>query len=166
MTSEQVYTASELARRRLPHVHARMDAGVRLVVVRRHDGQEDRRWPGEQPDQPETLRFNAWASDASGWAGALDEAALPAYQFVNWIKYYRYDSGQFVLDWTDEFDAFDTTRWAKGNWTFDGNLGRLRSRERGGSGRDADSRHHERRRDRVQRDGSHRTTAAPTRTAA
>src|SRR4029077_7572198 len=36
--------------------------------------------------------------------------------------YYRYDNGQFVLDWTDDFDSFDTTRWAAGNWTFDGNL--------------------------------------------
>jgi len=69
-----------------------------------------------------SLRFNAWASDATGWAGALDEAALPAYQFVNWIKYYRYDNSQFVLDWTDEFDSFDSSRWSKANWTFDGNL--------------------------------------------
>ena len=69
-----------------------------------------------------SLRFNAWASDSTGWAGALDEAALPAYQFVNWIKYYRYDNGQFVLDWTDDFDSFDSSRWATGNWTFDGNL--------------------------------------------
>jgi endo-1,3-1,4-beta-glycanase ExoK len=69
-----------------------------------------------------TLRFNAWASSATGWAGALDEAALPAYQFVNWIKYYRYDNGQFVLDWTDDFDSFDTSRWATATWTFDGNL--------------------------------------------
>jgi hypothetical protein len=57
-----------------------------------------------------------------GWAGALDEAALPAYQFVNWIKYYRYEGGQFVLDWTDDFDTFNSSRWAKANWTFDGNL--------------------------------------------
>jgi MYXO-CTERM domain-containing protein len=71
---------------------------------------------------PETVRFNAWASDSVGWAGALDDTALPAYQFVNWIKVYRYDNGQFVLDWTDDFDSFDTTRWGTGNWTFDGNL--------------------------------------------
>ena len=69
-----------------------------------------------------SLRFNAWASNATGWVGALDEAALPAYQFVNWIKYYRYDNGQFVLDWTDEFDSFDSSRWSKANWTFEGNL--------------------------------------------
>ena len=27
-----------------------------------------------------------------------------------------------MLDWTDDFDSFDSSRWAKGNWTFDGNL--------------------------------------------
>jgi MYXO-CTERM domain-containing protein len=69
-----------------------------------------------------SFRFNAWASNAAGWAGALDAAALPAYQYVNWIKYYRHEAGQFVLDWTDDFDTFDTSRWSTGNWTFDGNL--------------------------------------------
>jgi beta-glucanase (GH16 family) len=69
----------------------------------------------------EALRFNAWSSTSTGWVGALDDSALPAYQFVNWIKYYRYDNGQFTLDWTDDFDSFDSSRWGKGNWTFDGN---------------------------------------------
>ena len=27
-----------------------------------------------------------------------------------------------MLDWTDDFDSFDTNRWAAGNWTFDHNL--------------------------------------------
>jgi endo-1,3-1,4-beta-glycanase ExoK len=70
---------------------------------------------------PETLRFNAWSSTSTGWVGDLDESALPAYQFVNWIKYYRYDNGQFTFDWTDDFESFDSSRWGKGNWTFDGN---------------------------------------------
>lgn len=70
---------------------------------------------------PQTLRFNVWSSETTSWVGAFDEASLPAYQFVSWIKYYRYENGQFVLDWTDEFDTLDTTRWAKGNWTFDTN---------------------------------------------
>jgi endo-1,3-1,4-beta-glycanase ExoK len=122
MTSEQVYTAtSSLA----DGYHTYTLEWTPEYVSWSFDGTMIRKTEGGQASNlinPETLRFNAWASDASGWAGALDEAALPAYQFVNWIKYYRYDNGQFVLDWTDEFDAFDTTRWAKGNWTFDGNL--------------------------------------------
>jgi len=89
------------------------------------DGTMVRKTEGGQTSKltnPESFRFNAWASSSTGWAGALDDKALPAYQFVNWIKYYRYDNGQFVLDWTDEFDSFDSSRWRKANWTFDGNL--------------------------------------------
>jgi endo-1,3-1,4-beta-glycanase ExoK len=86
------------------------------VVVRKTEGGQV-----ANLSNPASFRFNAWSSESSGWAGALDEKALPAYQFVNWIKYYRYDNGQFVLDWTDEFDTFDTTRWATANWTFDTN---------------------------------------------
>jgi len=88
------------------------------------DGAEVRRTAGGQASElknAHTFRFNAWSSDSTGWAGDLDESALPAYQFVNWIRYYRYENGQFVLDWTDDFDTFDTSRWYKGNWTFTGN---------------------------------------------
>ena len=89
------------------------------------DGTMVRRTEGGQTSKltnPESLRLNAWASSSTGWVGALDDKALPAYQFVNWIKYYRYDNGQFTLDWTDDFDSFDSSRWGTGNWTFDGNL--------------------------------------------
>jgi MYXO-CTERM domain-containing protein len=122
MTSEQVYTATaSLA----DAYHTYTLEWTPDYVSWSFDGTMVRKTVGGQASSlinPESLRFNAWASDASGWAGALDEAALPAYQFVNWIKYYRYDNGQFVLDWTDEFDSFDSSRWGKGNWTFDGNL--------------------------------------------
>lgn len=70
---------------------------------------------------PQSLRFNLWSSDVVSWVGPFDENALPAYQFVNWIKFYRYENGEFVLDWMDDFDTFDTTRWAKADWTFGGN---------------------------------------------
>jgi endo-1,3-1,4-beta-glycanase ExoK len=89
------------------------------------DGKEMRKTVGGQAKDlvsPETLRFNAWISDSVGWAGEFDESALPAYQFVNWIKYYRYEDGKFIYDWVDDFNTFDTSRWAKANWTFDGNL--------------------------------------------
>jgi endo-1,3-1,4-beta-glycanase ExoK len=88
------------------------------------DGTEVRRTEGGQASEltnPHSFRFNVWSSDAIGWVGELDESALPAYQFVNWIRYYRFEGGQFVLDWTDDFARFDTTRWAKGNWSFTGN---------------------------------------------
>jgi endo-1,3-1,4-beta-glycanase ExoK len=81
------------------------------------DGTEVRRTVGGQASElvnPHTLRFNVWSSEASGWAGDFDEGALPAYQFVNWIRYYSYDNGQFTLAWTDDFDTFDTKRWNRG----------------------------------------------------
>jgi len=121
-TSEQVYTStSSLA----DGYHTYTLEWTPDYVSWLFDGTMVRKTEGGQASNlinPETLRFNAWAIDSTGWAGALDDTALPAYQFVNWIKYYTYDNGQFVLDWTDDFDTFDTTRWSAGNWTFDGNL--------------------------------------------
>src|SRR3954471_11666703 len=122
MTSEQLYTATgSLA----DGYHTYAVEWTPDYASWTFDGVMVRKTDGGQASSlvnAETLRFNAWASDSTGWVGVLDEAALRAYQFVNWIKYYRYDNGQFVLDWTDDFDSFDSTRWATGNWTFDGNL--------------------------------------------
>jgi hypothetical protein len=89
------------------------------------DGVEARRTNGGQANQLTSLhnfRFNLWASDVASWAGAFDASALPASQYVNWIRYYRYEGGAFVLDWSDDFNSFDAGRWAKANHTFGGNL--------------------------------------------
>ena len=73
------------------------------------------------------LRFNIWSSESAEWVGAFDESKLPLFQFINWVKVYKYTPGQgeggsdFTLDWTDNFDRFDGGRWDKGNWSFDGN---------------------------------------------
>ena len=67
------------------------------------------------------IRFNLWASSDANWAGAWNDNVLPQYQFVNWIKYYRFDQGNFILDWQDDFDTLDGDRWGKADWTFDGN---------------------------------------------
>jgi endo-1,3-1,4-beta-glycanase ExoK len=120
-TSEQVHTSpTSLA----DDYHTYQIEWTPEYVSWSFDGGEVRRTRGGQASEvttPHTLRFNVWSSDAVGWAGELDESALPAYQFVNWIRYYRYEDGQFVLDWTEEFDALDPNRWSKGFWTFDGN---------------------------------------------
>ena len=122
VTSEQLYNApSSLA----DGYHTYAIEWTPDYVMWTFDGAMVRKTEGGQASNlvnAASLRFNAWASNATGWVGALDDAALPAYQFVNWIKYYRYDNGQFVLDWTDDFDTFDRSRWGTGNWTFDGNL--------------------------------------------
>jgi endo-1,3-1,4-beta-glycanase ExoK len=121
VTSEQVHTsATSLA----DDYHTYQVEWTPAYVSWSFDGTEVRRTQGGQATQltnAHSLRFNVWSSDSTGWAGELDESALPAHQFVNWIRYYRYENGQFVLDWTDDFDSFDTSRWSKGNWTFGGN---------------------------------------------
>lgn len=88
------------------------------------DGEEQRRTTGGQAAalvNAESLRFNVWSSESTAWVGAFDEAVLPQSQFINWIKYYRYENGSFVLDWTDDFNTLDTTRWGMGDWSFDTN---------------------------------------------
>jgi endo-1,3-1,4-beta-glycanase ExoK len=96
------------------------------------DGTEVRRTTDAQVtacrEKEMTYRFNAWISDATSWAGAFNSSILPVYQLINWIKYSKYTPGSgpggsdFSPDWQDNFDTFDATRWAKGDWTFDGNL--------------------------------------------
>ncbi len=89
------------------------------------DGVELRRTTGAQVNDltnPQSLRFNIWAANIAEWVGPFDESALPAYQYVNWIGYYRYEGGQFIHEWTDDFDTFDSTRWARADWTFGENL--------------------------------------------
>ncbi|WP_437585240.1 family 16 glycosylhydrolase [Sorangium sp. So ce1000] len=88
------------------------------------DGREIRKSTGAQVTalkNPQSLRFNMWSSDATEWVGAFDDSVLPQHQFINWIKYYRYNNGAFELAWQDDFNSLDSARWSKGDWTFDGN---------------------------------------------
>ena len=94
------------------------------------DGQEVRKTEGGQVSNltgTQGLRFNLWSSESAEWVGQFDESKLPLFQFINWVKVYKYTPGQgeggsdFTLDWTDNFDSFDGSRWGKGDWTFDGN---------------------------------------------
>lgn len=91
------------------------------------DGVEVRRINGTSTvtslTNPESVRMNIWASESTDWVGNWDDSVLPVYQFVDYIAYARYDaeSKTFVADWRDDFNSFDTSRWGKADWTFDGN---------------------------------------------
>ena len=94
------------------------------------DGEEVRKTEGGQASDlkgTQGLRFNLWSSESEKWVGAFEESKLPIFQFINWVKVYKYtpnagpDGSDFTLDWTDNFDTFDSGRWGKGDWTFDGN---------------------------------------------
>ncbi|MDA3882636.1 MAG: family 16 glycosylhydrolase [Bacteroidales bacterium] len=77
---------------------------------------------------PMSIRFNHWAANISNWVGYFDTSVLPSYQYVDYIKYYSYDStatdteSTFNLEWTDDFSTFNSGRWSKANWTFGENL--------------------------------------------
>lgn len=86
-------------------------------------GQNDKNQVEDLKKREQGLRFNLWSSEEAAWVGPWDDKILPVFQFINWVKVYKYDENtkEFVLDWVDNFDSFDSHRWLKGNWTFDGN---------------------------------------------
>jgi beta-glucanase (GH16 family) len=101
------------------------------------DGVEVRKTEGGQVTNltgTQGLRFNLWSSESAQWVGEFDESALPLFQFINWVKVYKYtpgtgeDGSDFTLDWQDDFNTFDNSRWGKGEWTFDGNRVNLTAR--------------------------------------
>lgn len=91
------------------------------------DGQQVRRINGSSfvtgLVNPQSMRFNIWASTSEPWVGAFNPSILPVYQFVNYMEFYSYNtsSKSFTLSWRDDFNNFDTNRWSKADWTFDGN---------------------------------------------
>lgn len=89
------------------------------------DGTEYRRETGavvQNLTKPESYRFNSWISSADSWVGPFSETALPQRQYIDWIQYSSYSNGTFQLKWRDDFTTFDSQRWSKADWTFDGNL--------------------------------------------
>ena len=93
------------------------------------DGQEVRRTEfGDSKGQveacrdiPQSYRFNMWANAISSWVGPFSADILPRFQFVNYIKYYSYSEQDktFSLAWTDDFNTFDASRWAKATHTIE-----------------------------------------------
>ena len=97
------------------------------VVRKTEKGQNDKNQVQDLGKKEQGLRFNLWSHEDAGWVGAWNDNILPVYQFINWVKVYKYTPGagengsDFTLDWSDDFDTFNSSRWLKGDWTFDGN---------------------------------------------
>jgi len=128
-TSEQIHTTSNLS----TSYHNFALEWTPDSIVWRVDGEKVRKTAtGTQltdlRDQDQSYRMNLWASNAPEWVGDFDLASLPIYQVVNWMAYSAYTPGKgpngsdFTESWVDDFSKFDASRWAKGNWGFDGNL--------------------------------------------
>ena len=75
------------------------------------------------------IMMNIWNPQYENWAGVFDATSLPAFAFYDWVSYYTYTPGSgnsgtdnnFTLDWTDNFDSWDTDRWEKATHTWAGN---------------------------------------------
>jgi hypothetical protein len=127
-TSEKIHTADNLSQ----SYHTYTVEWTPDYIAWLFDGTEIRRTTGAQVTacQPKEMsyRFNLWISDVVSWAGQFNESVLPVYQFINWVRYSKYTPGtgtngaDFTPEWEDDFDSFNSTRWAKGDWTFEGNL--------------------------------------------
>jgi len=78
---------------------------------------------------PQKIMMNIWNPAFENWAGVFNPDALPAFAYYDWVSYYAYTPGSgsygtgnnFLHDWTDNFDDWDTTRWDKATHTFNGN---------------------------------------------
>ena len=75
------------------------------------------------------IMMNIWNPAAEDWIGKWNPKILPAFAFYDWVSYYSYTPGSgnygtsnnFSLQWKDEFNFFDTSRWQKATHTFGGN---------------------------------------------
>ena len=77
-----------------------------------------------QINMPQKLMMNIWQPNDVGWAGTFNAGNLPVYAYYDWVKYYAYTPGagdNFTLQWTDNFDAYDPSRWQRATHTWDGN---------------------------------------------
>jgi len=96
------------------------------------DGVEVHRQTGDHIktlDLPQKLMMNVWNPDQPNWVGGWSDNILPAFSYYDWVKYSAYTPGagnygtnnNFTVQWSDELNGFDSTRWEKATHTFGGN---------------------------------------------
>jgi endo-1,3-1,4-beta-glycanase ExoK len=62
------------------------------------------------------IHFNLWPGDAT-FGGNFDPSILPVQQYISWVQYSSFDSGNFMLEWREDFAAGALPNgWAIGNW--------------------------------------------------
>ncbi len=91
------------------------------VLIRRTETLTDNKQQVKALVEAESLRFNLWSSKSAAWVGNLNPNKLPIAQYIDYIKVEDYDTatGTFTERWTDDFDTFNSTRWAKGDWAME-----------------------------------------------
>ncbi len=75
------------------------------------------------------IMMNVWIPEYEDWAGIWDSQILPKFAYYDWVRYASYTPGNgncgtdnnFTMEWRDDFNTFDSTRWDKASHTFQGN---------------------------------------------
>ena len=67
--------------------------------------------------------MNFWTPTFHSWGKGFDAADMPWYVLYDYVEVYKYNAerNEFDLDWRDDFNAFDTTRWHKASGSFETN---------------------------------------------
>lgn len=97
------------------------------------DGEEVFRQTGEHIktlEYPQKIMMNIWNPIYTNWVGYFQKEYLPAVSIYDWVQYSSYTPGSgnygtdnnFTIQWKDDFNDFDSTRWSKASHTFGGNL--------------------------------------------
>ena len=79
---------------------------------------------------PMRIFMNLWAVENLNWTGEWDPSAMPGTSRYDYVKRYAYTPGtgnagtgnNYTLEWTDQFDTLDDTRWDQSE---DGSVGPL-----------------------------------------
>ena len=79
---------------------------------------------------PMRIFMNLWAVENLNWTGAWDPTAMPGMSRYDYVKYYAYTPGtgnagtsnNYTLEWVDDFDTLDASRWDQSE---DGSVGPL-----------------------------------------
>ena len=96
------------------------------------DGKEAHRLTGpdiEGLNLPQKIMMNVWIPQYPTWAGQWNDKVLPAFAYYDWVQYSSFtpDSGtsgtdnNFTVQWKDDFDTWDQSRWQKASHTWGGN---------------------------------------------
>lgn len=80
-------------------------------------------------NRAQKIMMNIWPTEFENWTGKFLPESLPAFAYYDWVKYYEYKPGEgnygsdnnFLLNWFDDFNSFDSSRWQKATHTFGGN---------------------------------------------
>lgn len=97
------------------------------------DGEQAHRQTGEHITtlkRPQKIMMNIWNPDNENWVGTWSDAVLPRFADYDYVSYASYTPGSgnigtdnnFTLQWKDDFDTWNQSRWQKATHTFAGNL--------------------------------------------